>query len=156
MAHHHYGASISAIFDEENGASCGAVAVAPSNPDHIRVGTGEPAQRQSNALGYGVFKSTDGGKSWQHLCLEKTEQIGDVVIHPRDPNTVYVAALGHLWGANAERGVYKTTDGGKSWNRVLFVDDMSGAVDLAMDPANPDVLYATTWTRMRSGGSPGA
>jgi photosystem II stability/assembly factor-like uncharacterized protein len=148
-----YGASITPIFDEENGASCGAVAVAPSNPDHIWVGTGEPAQRQSNALGYGVFKSTDGGRSWQHLGLERTEQIGDVVIHPRDPNVVYVAALGHLWGRNPERGVYKTTDGGKSWKHVLFVDDMSGAVDLAMDPANPDVLYASTWTRMRSGGA---
>jgi photosystem II stability/assembly factor-like uncharacterized protein len=149
-----YGATLTPIFDEENGASCGAVAVAPSNPDHIWVGTGEPAQRQSNALGYGVFKSTDGGKSWQHLGLERTEQIGDVVIHPHDPNIVYVAALGHLWGRNPERGVYKTSNGGKSWELVLFVDDMSGAVDLAMDPTNPDVLYASTWTRMRSGGAP--
>lgn len=148
-----YGASITPIFDEENGASCGAVAVAPSNPDHIWVGTGEPAQRQSNALGYGVFKSTNGGKTWQHLGLERTEQIGDVVIHPGNPDIVYVAALGHLWGRNPERGVYKTTNGGQSWERVLFVDDMSGAVDLAMDPGNPDVLYASTWTRMRSGGA---
>jgi photosystem II stability/assembly factor-like uncharacterized protein len=148
-----YGATITPIFDEENGASCGAVAIAPSNPDHIWVGTGEPAQRQSNALGYGVFKSTDGGQTWQHLGLEKTEQIGAVVIHPQDPNTVYVAALGHLWGRNPERGVYKTTDGGRTWQRVLYVDDMSGAVDLVMDPANPNVLYASTWQRMRSGGA---
>ena len=149
-----YGATITPIFDEENGASCGAVAIAPSNPDHIWVGTGEPAQRQSNALGYGVFKSTDGGKTWQHLGLERTEQIGDIIIHPRDPNIVYVAAVGHLWGRNPERGVFKTTNGGTSWDRVLFVDDMSGAADLAMDPTNPDVLYAATWTRMRSGGAP--
>ena len=112
------------------------------------------AARQSNALGYGVFKSTDGGKTWQHLGLELTEQIGDIIIHPRDPNIVYVAALGHLWGCNPERGVYKTTNGGKSWDRVLFVDDMSGAADLAVDPTNPDVLYVSIWTRMRSGGAP--
>jgi photosystem II stability/assembly factor-like uncharacterized protein len=148
-----YGGRLTPIFDEENGASCGAVAVAPSNPDHIWVGTGEPAQRQSNALGYGVFKSTDGGTTWQHLGLEKTEQIAAVVIHPRDPNTVYIAALGHLWGRNPERGVYKTSDGGKTWQRVLYVDDMSGAVDLVMDPGNPSVLYASTWQRMRSGGA---
>jgi photosystem II stability/assembly factor-like uncharacterized protein len=148
-----YGGRITPIFDEENGASCGAVAVAPSNPDHIWVGTGEPAQRQSNALGYGVFKSTDGGKTWRHMGLEKTEQIATVVIHPRDPNTVYVAALGHLWGRNPERGVYKTTNGGEAWERVLYVDDMSGAIDLLMDHSNPEVLYASTWQRMRSGGA---
>jgi len=148
-----FGATIEPIFDEENGASCGAVAVAPSNPDHIWVGTGEPAQRQSNALGYGVFKSTDGGETWQHVGLEATEQISDVVIDPRDPNTVYVAALGHLWGRNPERGVFKTSDGGRTWAKVLYVDDMSGAVDLEMDPRDPDVLYASTWQRMRSGGA---
>jgi photosystem II stability/assembly factor-like uncharacterized protein len=148
-----YGATIEPILDEENGASCGAVAVAPSNPDHIWVGTGEPAQRQSNALGYGVFKSTDGGKTWEHVGLEKTEQIADVVIHPRDPETVWVAALGPLWGRNPERGVFKTTDGGRTWRKVLYVDDMSGAVDLEMDPRDPDVLYASTWQRMRSGGA---
>lgn len=148
-----YGATIEPIFDEENGASCGAVAVAPSDPDQIWVGTGEPAQRQSNALGYGIFKSTDGGKSWQHMGLEHTEQIADVVIDPRDPETVYVAALGHLWGRNPERGVYKTIDGGRSWEKVLYVDDMSGAVDLEMDPRDPKVLYASTWQRMRSGGA---
>jgi photosystem II stability/assembly factor-like uncharacterized protein len=147
-----YGATIEPIFDEENGASCGAVAVAPSDPDHIWVGTGEPAQRQSNALGYGVFKSTDGGRTWEHLGLERTEQIADVVIHPRDPETVYVAALGHLWGRNPERGVFKTTDGGRTWRKVLYVDDKSGAVDLEMDPRDPDVIYASTWQRMRSGG----
>ncbi len=148
-----YGATIEPIFDEENGASCGAVAVAPSDADHIWVGTGEPAQRQSNAPGYGVFKSTDGGETWEHLGLERTEQIADVVIHPRDPETVWVAALGHLWGRNPERGVFKTTDGGRTWRKVLYVDDMSGAVDLEMDPRDPDVLYASTWQRMRSGGA---
>ena len=111
-----YGATLEPIFDEENGASCGAVAIAPSDPNQIWVGTGEPAQRQSNALGSGVFKSTDGGKTWQHLGLEKTEQIAAVVIHPSDPETVYVAALGHLWGRNPERGVYKTRTGARHGN----------------------------------------
>jgi photosystem II stability/assembly factor-like uncharacterized protein len=147
-----YGATIEPIFDEENAASCGAVAIAPSNPDHIWVGSGEPAQRQSKAPGYGVFKSTDGGKTWRHLGLEKTEEIAAIVIHPRDPEIVYVAAPGHLWGRNPERGVYKTSDGGRTWQHVLYVDDMSGASDLVMDPRNPNVLYASTWQRMRSGG----
>jgi photosystem II stability/assembly factor-like uncharacterized protein len=141
------------IFDEENGASCGAVAVAPSDPNQIWVGTGEPAQRQSNELGYGVFKSTDGGKTWQHLGLEKTEEIAAIVIDPGDPQVVYLAAMGHLWGRNAERGVFKTVDGGRSWQRVLYVDDMTGAIDLAMDPREPRVLYASMWQRMRSGGA---
>jgi photosystem II stability/assembly factor-like uncharacterized protein len=147
-----FGATLEPIFDEENGASCGAVAIAPSNPDHIWVGSGEPAQRQSKAPGYGVFKSTDGGKTWQHMGLEKTEEIAAIVIHPRDPQIVFVAAPGHLWGRNPERGVYKTIDGGRTWQRVLFVDDMSGAIDLVMDPRDPNVLYASTWQRMRSGG----
>jgi photosystem II stability/assembly factor-like uncharacterized protein len=148
-----YGATVQPIFDEENGASCGAVAIAPSNPDHIWVGTGEPAQRQSKAPGYGIFKSTDGGKTWQHMGLEKTEEISAVVIHPRDPQTVWVASPGHLWGRNPDRGVFKTTDGGRTWQKVLYVDDMSGAVDLVMDPRDPNVLYASTWQRLRSGGA---
>jgi photosystem II stability/assembly factor-like uncharacterized protein len=147
-----YGATMTPIFDEQNGASCGAVAIAASNPNHVWVGTGEPAQRQSKELGYGVFKSTDGGKTWQHMGLEKTEEIAAIVIHPRDPQIVYVAAPGHLWGRNPERGVYKTVDGGRTWQRVLSVDDMSGAIDLVMDPRDPNVLYASTWQRMRSGG----
>lgn len=148
-----FGTTLSPVFDEENGASCGAVAIAPSNPDHIWVGTGEPAARQSVGLGYGVFKSTDGGRSWQHLGLESTEEVAAIVIDPTDPDTVLVAATGHLWGRNAERGVYKTTDGGGTWRRVLFVDDMTGAIDLVADPHDARVLYAAMWQRMRSGGS---
>ena len=147
------GTTIAPIFNEENGAVCGAVAVTPSNPDHIWVGSGEPAGRQSNGLGYGVWKSTDGGATWRHVGLERTEQIGAVAIDPRDPDVVYVAAMGHLWSTNPERGVFKTTDGGRTWAKVLFVDDMTGAIDLQIDPRDPAVLYASTWQRLRSGGA---
>ena len=129
------------------------MAVAASDPNQIWVGSGEPAERQSNGLGYGVYKSVDGGKTWQHLGLERTEEIAAIVIDPRDPQTVYVGATGHLWGPNPDRGVYKTTDGGRTWRKVLFVDDMTGCMDLGIDPRNPSILYATTWQRVRSGGA---
>jgi photosystem II stability/assembly factor-like uncharacterized protein len=148
-----HGVTIAPIFDEENGAVCGAVAIAPSDPNIIWVGSGEPAARQSNGLGYGVYKSVDGGKSWQHLGLEQTEQIGAIIIDPRDPQTVYVGAMGHLWGRNPERGVFKTTDGGRTWRNVLYVDDMTGCIDLGIDPRDPKTLYATMWQRLRSGGA---
>ena len=147
------GTTMTPIFDEENAASCGAVAIAPSDPNQIWVGTGEPAGRQSNALGYGVYKSLDGGKTFQHLGLEATEEIAAILIDPHDPQTVYVGAAGHLWGRNEERGVYKTTDGGRTWRKVLYVDDMTGVMDLGIDPRDPKVLYATTWQRLRSGGN---
>jgi photosystem II stability/assembly factor-like uncharacterized protein len=147
------GTTLTPIFDEENAAACGAVAIAPSDPNQIWVGSGEPAERQSNGLGYGVYKSVDGGKTWQHLGLEQTEEIAAIVIDPHDPQTVLVGATGHLWGRNPDRGIYKTTDGGRSWRKVLYVDDMTGCMDLAVDPHNPKTLYATTWQRMRSGGA---
>ena len=147
------GTTLTPIFEEENAASCGAVAIAPSDPNVIWVGSGEPAARQSNGLGYGIYKSTDGGTTWQHLGLETTEQIAAIAIDPRDPQTVYVGAMGHLWGRNPERGVFKTTDGGRTWQKVLYVDDMTGCIDLAIDPRDPNVLYATTWQRLRSGGA---
>jgi len=148
-----FGATIEPIFDEENGASCGAVAISPSDRNVIWVGSGEPAARQSNALGYGAWKSVDAGKTWQHVGLETTEQIAALVIDPRDPNTVYVGAMGHLWGRNIDRGVFRTRDAGRTWQKVLYVDDMTGCIDLAIDPRNPNVLYASTWQRMRSGGA---
>ena len=147
-----FGTTLKQIFDEENGASCGAVAIAPSDSNQIWVGSGEPAARQSVGLGYGVFKSLDEGATWEHLGLEATEEIAAVVIDPTDPETVLVAATGHLWGRNPERGVYKTTDGGATWRKTLYVDDMTGAIDLVMDPKDPRVLYAAMWQRMRSGG----
>lgn len=133
--------------------SVGDVAVAPSDTNVLWVGTGERNSLRSQSWGNGVHKSTDGGRTWKHMGLAETREIGRVLIHPTNPDVVYVAALGHLWGANRERGLYKTTDGGKSWSKVLFVDDTTGVVDLEMDPTNPEVLYAATWHRIRWGGS---
>jgi hypothetical protein len=127
----------------------GDIAVAPSDPRILYAGTGEEDSRNSISPGGGVYKSTDAGLTWTYVGLKETQQIGKVLVHPRDPNTVYVAALGHLWGANPERGVYKTTDGGATWQRVKFVSDRAGFVDLAMDPTNPDVLWAASWERVR-------
>jgi photosystem II stability/assembly factor-like uncharacterized protein len=131
----------------------GDLAVAPSDSNILWVGTGEKNSLRSQYWGDGVYKSTDGGKSWTNMGLRDSRAIGRIVIHPAGPDTVYVAALGHLWGPNNERGVYKTTDGGKTWNRVLFVDDTTGFVNLEMDPADPNTLYAAAWHRLRWGGS---
>lgn len=147
------GTTMRQVFDQENAASCGAVAIAPSNPDVIWVGSGEPAARQSVAPGYGVYKSVDGGRTWQHLGLETTQEIAAIAIDPADPQTAYVAAMGHLWGTNPDRGLFKTTDGGRTWRKTLYVDAMTGCIDVALDPHDPNVLYATTWQRLRSGGA---
>jgi photosystem II stability/assembly factor-like uncharacterized protein len=145
-----HGQSWDPVFDEQSTSSIGALAVAPSNPNVVWVGTGEPQNRQSSPWGDGVFKSMDGGRTWSHMGLRETHHIGAVVIHPRDPDVVYVAAVGHLWGGNPERGVYKTTDGGDSWERVLFVDDDTGVIDLVMDPGDPRTLFAATYQRRRT------
>src|SRR3989441_3739369 len=131
----------------------GDLAVAPSDTNVVWVGTGEKNSLRSQWWGDGVYKSSDGGKKWTNMGLNDTRSIGRVVIHPTNPDIVYVAALGHLWGTNTERGIYKTTDGGKTWAKVLFVDDTTGFVDLEMDPVNPEVLYAAAWHRLRWGGS---
>src|SRR5918996_489457 len=123
-------------------SSVGAIAVAESNPDVVYVGMGEVALRGNVIQGDGVYKTVDGGKSWTHVGLEQTMAIGRIRVHPSDPDVVYVAALGNPYGPNPERGVFKTTDGGKTWSRVHFVDDKTGAVDLTMDARSPDVLYA--------------
>ena len=132
--------------------SIGAVAVAPSDPNIVYVGTGEPDIRSQHSYGIGVFKSTDAGKTWQHIGLTETRQIGKIVVDPRDPNRVYVAALGNVYKANPERGVFRTTDGGKTWKKVLSnaksPDDV-GAVDLALDPAHPETVYASLWATRR-------
>ncbi|MGH8145394.1 MAG: WD40/YVTN/BNR-like repeat-containing protein, partial [Rhodanobacteraceae bacterium] len=139
----------------------GAIAVAPSNPKVIYAGTGDPAIRNTFLTGDGMFKSTDGGKTWKHIGLEKTHVISWIVVDPHNPDVVYVAAMGHVWAANPERGVYKSIDGGKSWKKILFVNDKTGAITLAMDPSNPKVLYATMWEAYRrpwtfSSGGPGS
>src|SRR6202050_4119208 len=156
------GISFAPIFDHAGAMmSTGAIAVAPSNPTVVWVGTGEADNRQSSSWGDGVYKSLDAGATWQKMGLADTHHIGKIVIHPTDPNTVYVAAVGHLWGSNPERGVFKTTDGGKTWKKVLYKDENTGAIDLAMDPKNPDVLYAAMYQHQRkgwgyNGGGPGS
>src|SRR5262249_21697212 len=125
-------------FDRESTVSLGAVAVAPSNRDVVWVGTGEANPRNSVSFGDGVYQSTDGGKTWNNKGLKKSFQIGKILIHPRSPDIVSVAALGRLYGPSDERGVYKTADGGKTWQRVWFHDDKTGALDLVMCPTDPD------------------
>jgi photosystem II stability/assembly factor-like uncharacterized protein len=134
-----------AIFEHEATASIGAIAIAPSNSNFIWVGTGESNVRNDVIDGKGVYFSPDAGHSWQFMGLADTHQISSIAIDPHDPNTVFVAAMGHTWGPNAERGVFKTTDGGKTWKKVLFVNDTTGAADLAMAPGNPKVLFAAMW-----------
>jgi photosystem II stability/assembly factor-like uncharacterized protein len=126
-------------------ASIGAVAVFQPNPDLVWVGTGEGNPRNSVSVGNGIYRSLDGGRTWTHLGLDKTERIYRIVLHPENPEVAWVSALGRLWGENPERGVWKTTDGGKTWNRVLYVDERTGASDLVMDPRNPNKLFASMW-----------
>ena len=126
-------------------SSVGAVAIAESDPNVIFAGMGQAPIRGNTSHGDGVYKSTDAGATWTNVGLQDTQQISRVRIHPKDPDTVYVAAQGHVWGPNADRGVYRTVDGGKTWKKVLFVDDKTGASDLIMDPTNPRILYAAFW-----------
>lgn len=136
-------------FDGESSVSIGDVAVSQQNPDVVWVGTGESNPRNSVSWGDGVYRSTDGGKTWERKGLEKTFQIGDVVIHPESDDTVLVAAMGRLWGPSPERGVYRTTNGGDTWEKVLFVDESTGAIELAMHPHNPEILLCAMWERQR-------
>ncbi len=137
------------IFDKQITASVGAVAIQQSNPSVVWVGTGEGNPRNSLNGGYGVFKTLDGGKTWMSMGLEKTRHIHKILIDPTDPNTVYVGAIGAPWGAHEERGVYKTTDGGKNWRRILFSNNTSGIADMVMDPKNPNKIIAALWDHKR-------
>jgi photosystem II stability/assembly factor-like uncharacterized protein len=155
------GADWKPILDKEPIASIGAIAVAPSDPNIVYVGSGEACIRGNISYGNGVYRSSDAGATWTHLGLDDTRHIGRVAINPRDPNTVFVAALGHAFGPNADRGLFRTTDGGKSWKKVLYKDDRSGAIDVALDPANPSVVYAALWEVRRrpwnmASGGPGS
>jgi photosystem II stability/assembly factor-like uncharacterized protein len=143
------GTTFRPVFDNQRVISMGDIAIAPSDSNTVWAGTGEEDSRNSISPGGGIYKSTDGGMSWQLMGLEQTQAIGRIVIHPTDPNTVLVAALGHPWGANPERGLYKTTDGGRNWRRVKFISDKAGFVDLAMHPQDPNVLFAASWERVR-------
>jgi photosystem II stability/assembly factor-like uncharacterized protein len=138
-------------FDREATVSIGDVCVAPSDRNIVWVGTGENNPRNSVSYGDGVYKSTDGGKTWKNMGLKKSFQIGRIVVHPKDPNTVYVGALGRLYGPNEERGLYKTTDGGLTWNKVLYIDDRTGVIEMKMNPKDPETLLVATWERQRDG-----
>jgi photosystem II stability/assembly factor-like uncharacterized protein len=149
------------IFDDQDAASIGAIAIAPSNPNIVWVGTGESKVRSNISIGNGIYKSTDAGRTWTHMGLEKTGRISRVLIHPSNPDVVYAGALGHLYGPQDERGVFRTTDGGETWERVLFVDENSGVSDMVMDPNNPDIIFAgmwqmIIWTWGRQSGGPGS
>ncbi len=137
------------IFDKEVTASIGAVAIQQSNPSVIWVGTGEGNPRNSLNGGFGMYKSLDGGKSWKSMGLEKTRHIHRIKIDPTDPNTVYVGAIGSPWGEHDERGVYKTTDGGETWTKILFVDNRTGVADMVMDSTNPNKLFVAMWEHKR-------
>src|SRR6185437_5172079 len=126
-------------------SSVGAVAVAPSNPDVVYIGMGETELRGNIMQGDGVYKSTDDGRTWTHIGLENTQAIARIRIHPTNPDIVYVAALGHPYGKNPERGVFRSKDGGKSWEKVLYKSDKAGAIDLTLDPHDPNILYASIW-----------
>jgi photosystem II stability/assembly factor-like uncharacterized protein len=137
------------IFDSQPVASIGSLAVAPSAPDIVYVGTGESTLRDSTGYGNGVYKSTDAGRTWTHLGLDETHHIGKVAIDPKNPNVVFVAAIGHLYDANPDRGVFRTQDGGRTWRKVLFKNDNVGAVDVVIDPVNPRIVYAALWNTRR-------
>ncbi|MGB4971742.1 MAG: hypothetical protein WBO32_03735, partial [Cyclobacteriaceae bacterium] len=155
------GTSFKPIFENEKAASVGAVAINQSNPAEIWIGTGEGNPRNSLNSGNGIYKSVDGGKSWQHMGLEATRNIHRVFIHPDNSNIVYVGAIGSPWGEQQDRGVYKTTDGGKTWRKTLFVDTKTGIGDMVVDPSNPNKIVAAMWEHRRwpwyfNSGGPGS
>lgn len=137
------------VFDAEKIASIGAVAVAPSDTNIVYAGSGEPDMRSDITYGNGMYKSTDGGETWKHIGLEDTRQIGAILVDPHDANKLYVAALGHSYGPNAERGVFRSTDGGATWKKVLFKDENTGAIDIAFDPNDSNTIYAALWQTRR-------
>src|SRR4051812_22591110 len=133
------------IFDSQDVSSIGALAVAPSNGSIVWAGTGEPFIRSHISVGNGVYKSTDAGRTWVKKGLDESGRIGRIVIDPTNPDIVYIAAQGHSYGPQQQRGVFRTRDGGDTWERVLFVDENTGAIDIVMDPSNPQKLFAATW-----------
>src|SRR5208282_531825 len=138
------------LFDDQPVSSIGSIAVADSDPNVVYAGTGEACIRGNISYGDGVYKSTDAGKTWTNVGLRDTRHIGRVLVHPANPDLIYVAALGHAYGPNEERGVYRSADGGKHWEKVLFVSNHAGAIDLAMDRANPRILFAAFWEANRT------
>ncbi|MEC8363663.1 MAG: glycosyl hydrolase, partial [Bacteroidota bacterium] len=156
-----WGVDYKPIFDRQGSYSIGCVSIDPKNPNVVWVGTGENNNQRSVAYGDGVYKSVDGGASWKNMGLKSSEHIGNILIHPENSDIVYVSAYGPLWNKGGDRGIYKTIDGGKSWNKILFIDEHTGFNEIHMDPRNPDVLYATSHQRRRHvytyvGGGPGS
>jgi photosystem II stability/assembly factor-like uncharacterized protein len=152
------GITFKPVFDKQPSLSIGSIAIDPSNSKTVWVGTGESWVRNSVSVGTGVYRSTDGGESWQAVGLPDSEHVSRIIVHPKDSNTVYACALGHLWNSNTERGVFKTTDGGKTWNKILYRNDGTGCAEIAMDPQDPNTIYAAMWDvrrepwNFRSGG----
>ena len=144
-----YGRTWNPVFDDQPTGSVGALAIAPANPEIIYVGSGEGLRRPDLSTGDGIYKSSDGGRSWQHLGSRDWQQIAAIVVDPHDPNRVLVAVLGHPYGPNAERGVFRSTDGGLTWQKVLYKDENTGAIDLAFDPSNSQIIYADMWASRR-------
>src|SRR5437588_7930435 len=140
-----YGVTWKPIFDDQPTGSIGAIAVAPSNPEVIYVGSGEGLQRPDLSTGDGIYKSVDAGRTWKHLGLRDGQQIPQIAVDPRDPGRLFVAVLGHPYGPNEERGIFRSTDGGETFQRVLYNDPDTGAADVVIDPTNPAVVYASLW-----------
>jgi len=147
---HNSGTTWEPIFDDQSSYSIGAITVDPSNPNVVWVGTGENVGGRHVGYGDGIYRSDDGGKSWENVGLKDSEHISKIIVHPQDPDTVWVAAQGPLWSSGGQRGVYRTTDGGESWEQVLEIGEWTGATDLVIDPRDPDVLYAAAWQRHRT------
>lgn len=155
------GITLVPVFEDEGTHSVGAIALHQRDTAIVWVGTGERANRQSSSWGDGVYKSTDGGETWTNVGLRDSKHIGRIALHPDDPDLVYVAAMGHLWGPNEERGLYRSADGGATWQRILHIDEDTGVVDVALDPEDPGIVYAATYQRRRRpwgfhGGGPGS
>ena len=146
------------IFDKQPSLSIGSIAIDPQNPKTIWVGTGESWARNSVSVGTGVYRSRDAGESWENVGLPDSEHVSRIIVHPKESTTVYACALGHLWNSNTERGVYKTTDAGKTWNKILYRNDSTGCAEVAMDAQDANTLYAAMWDvrrephNFRSGG----
>src|SRR6476660_8341629 len=135
------GTTFEPVFQTYNTASIGDIAIHPTNPNIVYVGTGEANNRQTSSFGDGIYKTTDGGKTFTHIGLRETQTIARIVIDPRAPDTVYVASPGHLFGPSPDRGIYKTTDGGRTWNKVKFIEKDTGFTNIAIDPSNSNILY---------------